>query len=158
AFLRRYIRVIGTITWIYDCEKAVAAQKPALTPKDVQKAIDDDPSLCEVPKIYIGGTADAPPGTVLWVVNVPRAPTKAEKAKMDKDELADWPTVPPMKLGDRVIVTGMFDFTSPRGESNTDGLLVYSSLVAATDMDATPAEPPKPLPPVAAMQPLPKKS
>src|SRR5690242_2408703 len=70
------ITVHGFITWAYDC--ATAVRKPDESDKDVQKRIDEDPTLCERPKFYIGDGKDTPPEKSLWIVDVPRPYNKLE--------------------------------------------------------------------------------
>jgi hypothetical protein len=128
-FLDTDVKVVGTITWIYDCPKAVATQGETLA--SVQKRIDKDPTLCERPKFHLGDTATTPDEMTLWVVDVPRPPNKAEKARLPKAEIAAWPAVPKLAVGDRVVVSGRFAVSSPHNESNSDGLLVYAAIEPA---------------------------
>ena len=141
------IQVKGYITWIYDCAKAIG--KPRQTPAQIRKLIDEDPTLCERPKFYLGSTKDTSPEHALWVVDVPRPPNKLEKERLPRDELAAWPAVPKLAVGDYVVVTGKFDVSSPHAERNSDGLLVYGSLE-----HAAPSAPPPP-PPSSAPRPRP---
>lgn len=140
------IRVKGYITWIYDCAKQIA--QPGQTPEQVQRSIDDDPTQCERPKLYLGATKDTAPDRSIWVVSVPRPPRKRELAVLPKDELAKWPAVPKLAVGDFVEITGTWDRQSPHGDRNSDGLLVYKSL-----QPARPAPPPKAPPPRSAPAP-----
>src|SRR5205823_13195326 len=64
------VTVKGVITWAYDCPTAV--RKEGESDKDLQKRLDEDPTLCERPKFYVGDTADTPPEKSLWVVDIPR--------------------------------------------------------------------------------------
>jgi hypothetical protein len=119
------ITVKGYITWIYDCAKHVA--RPGEKPAQVQRRIDDDQTICERPKFYLGATKDAPPERSIWVVSVPRPPTKMERQRLPKSELASWPAVPKFALGDHVAVTGTWTLRSPHGDHNSDGLLVFKA-------------------------------
>ena len=120
------IKVQGYITWIYDCVTDV--MRPGKTRAQVQKAIDDDPTLCQRPKLHLAATRDANDDVALWVVDVPRAPNKLELRMLGKDELSKWPTPPKLALGDYVVLTGKFDYTSPHSERNSDGLLVFRAI------------------------------
>lgn len=60
---------------------------------------------------------------------------------------ATWPAVPPYKVGDEVIVTGTWLTSSPHGENNTEGLLVYSTLKNITQGWEAPPPDPNALPP-----------
>jgi hypothetical protein len=142
------ITVHGFITWAYDCPTAV--RKPEETDKDVQKRIDEDPTLCERPKFYIGDAKDTPPEKSLWIVDVPRPYNKLEMERMKKNErtLPDRcepnekdpkkNICPPYALGDEVTVTGTFKTSSPHSERNSDGLLVYKKVKNVTQNWETP--------------------
>jgi hypothetical protein len=137
------ITVKGVITWAYDC--ATAVRQPGMSDKDVQKLIEDDPTKCERPKLYIGDTADTPVEKSLWVVDVPRPYNKLELARLPKDELRNPPpdkcdpkadakktACPPYKVGDEVEITGAWKLSSPHSERNSDGLLVYKKMKNVT--------------------------
>ena len=124
------ITVAGYVIWIYDCLSAV--QKPGTSRAKAQKVIDDDPTLCERKKLYLGDTKDTPLEKGLWVVDVPRPPNKLEKERLPKEDLAAWPKVPDLKVGAYVTVTGTFAMSSPHSERNSDGLLVWKSFQVAT--------------------------
>ncbi len=161
-FLDTDITVKGVITWAYDCPTAV--RKADETDKDLQKRLDDDPTLCERPKFYIGDTASTPPEKSLWVVDVPRpynkleverikkpertAPDRCEPGEKDPKKMI----CPPYKVGDEVVITGTFKQSSPHSERNSDGLLVYKSLKNATQNWETPplVAPPPGAPPAPA--------
>ncbi len=129
AVLDTEIKVRGYIIWVYSCTEDAA--RPGERPADVQKRIDADPTLCERPKLYLGATKDTRPERGLWVVDVPRAPNVAEKKNLPKAELAAWPKVPKIVLGDYVVVTGDWKLASPHSERNSDGLLVWKSIAPA---------------------------
>ena len=120
------IRVAGYITWIYDCATALAA--PKRTRAQIQRMIDDDPSVCERPKFYLGDARKMAPVDALWVVNVPRPPFKLEKERLPAEELAKWPAVPRLTVGAYAVVTGTLALESPHHERNSDGLLVYEAI------------------------------
>ncbi len=141
------ITVHGFITWAYDC--ATAVRKPDESDKDVQKRIDEDPTLCERPKFYIGDAKDTPPEKSLWIVDVPRPYNKLEMERMKKPErnLPDRcepgekdpkkNICPPYAVGDEVTVTGTFKTSSPHSERNSDGLLVYKKMTNITQNNWT---------------------
>ena len=132
------ISVHGFITWAYDCPTAV--RKPEETDKDVQKRIDEDPTLCERAKFYIGDDKTTPVEKSLWIVDVPRPYNKLEMERMKKPErnLPDRcepnekdpkkNICGPYAVGDEVVITGTFKTSSPHSERNSDGLLVYKKM------------------------------
>lgn len=142
------ITVHGFITWVYDCPAAV--RKANESDKDLQKRLDEDPTLCERPKFYIGDAKDTPAEKSLWVVDVPRPYHKLEMERMKKSERTapdrcepkedpKKTVCPPYSVGDEVIVTGTFKLSSPHSERNSDGLLVYKKLKNVTQNWETPA-------------------
>ena len=147
------IRVAGYITWIYDCAAALAA--PKRTRAQIRRMIDDDPTLCERPKFYLGDARKAAATDALWVVDVPRPPFKLEKERLPAQELASWPAVPRLAVGAYAVVTGTLALESPHHERNSDGLLVYEAIefprgpARATPVAAPEATLP-PVPPVLA--------
>lgn len=129
-YLKQDIMVSGIVVWKYDCATAVA--QPNETPEAVAKRIETDPTICRRPAFYLGDTADTPVEKALWVVEVPRAPSEAEKKNLPKEEIKAWPPVPVVNVGDQVVVTGSWLVGSPHGENNTDGLLVYKQMKNVT--------------------------
>jgi tetratricopeptide (TPR) repeat protein len=123
------IKVRGYVIWIYDCVAAI--RTPGESAAAAQKRIDDDMTLCERAKFYLGSEKTTPPEKGLWVVDVPRAPYKMERDRLPKEQLAAWPAVPKIKVGDYVTVTGHFALQSEHKERNSDGLLVFGSLAPA---------------------------
>lgn len=144
SLLGSTVKVGGYITWIYDCVTAVG--KPGVPRARVQKQIDEDPSLCERPKFYLGPARKTLDMDAIWVVDVPRRPFKIEKERLPREQLAAWPPVPRLAVGDYVVVTGTWTLRSPHNESNSDGLLVFEAL----DHVAPPAAAPRLVPPPAA--------
>jgi len=148
------ITVHGFITWAYDC--ATAVRKPDETDKDLKKRLDDDPTLCERPKFYIGDGKDTPAEKSLWIVDVPRPYNKLEEERMKKPErnLPDRcepnekdpkkNICPPYAVGDEVSITGTFKMSSPHSERNSDGLLVYKKMKNVTQNWETPDIAPPP--------------
>jgi hypothetical protein len=139
--LESEITVHGFITWAYDCPTAV--RKPNEADKDLQKRLDDDPTLCERAKFYIGDTKDTPAEKSLWVTDVPRPYNKLEMERIKKPErnFGTYPDrcepnekdpkkaiCPPYTVGDEVTITGPFKVSSPHSERNSDGLLVYKKM------------------------------
>lgn len=161
------LTVRGVVTWAYDC--TVAVRMPGESERAVKKRIEDDPTLCERPKFYLGDTADARPEKSVWVVDVPRVYNKLEKERIPKqdrnlpDRCETAAQCPPYKVGDRVVVTGAFKVSSPHSERNSDGLIVYGKLsnqtqkwgppVADASLPApiveSPSQPSPPVPPPA---------
>lgn len=149
-FLDQDIAVRGYVIWIYDC--ATELQRPGISRAQVQRKIDDDPTLCERKKLYLGDAKTTPPERALWVVDVPRPPNKLEKARLPKAELAAWPKVPVIAVGDYVEITGKFAVQSPHSETNSDGLLVFAGVTKVKPGPPTlvPASPPVTVPPLVA--------
>jgi lipoprotein NlpI len=131
AALGAEVKVRGYITWVYDCSAQLASVNPEATRAQILMSIDSDPSLCERPKFYLGDSKDTSQDASIWVVDVPRAPTKSERQRLPKDELKAWPAVPRIARGDYVTVTGMWALHTPHNESNLDGLLIFKSLAPA---------------------------
>jgi hypothetical protein len=125
-YLKEQIQIRGYVVWVYDC--ATAIRQPDEDDAAVAKRIETDPTLCRRPAFYMGDTPDTPVERAAWVVEVPREMTKLEKKNLAKEQIEAWPPVPVYKVGDEVVVTGQWLLASPRGESNTDGLLVYQGL------------------------------
>jgi tetratricopeptide (TPR) repeat protein len=132
ATLGAEIKVRGYITWVYDCSAQLASVNPEATRAQILMSIDSDPSLCERPKFYLGDSKDTSQEASIWVVDVPRAPTKSERQRLPKGELKAWPVVPRIASGDYVTVTGTWALHSPHSEHNLDGLLIFKSLAPAT--------------------------
>ncbi|HEY1556386.1 MAG TPA: hypothetical protein VGF94_16240 [Kofleriaceae bacterium] len=148
------ITVHGYITWAYDCLTAVrkADEKEA----DAKKRIEDDPTLCERAKFYIGDDKTTPPEKSLWVVDVPRPYNKLEIKNMEKKDRHPWvdnkcepnehdpklQICPPYAVGDEVQLTGSFKTSSPHSERNSDGLLVYKNMKNITQNWQSPEPPP----------------
>ena|ERR1700733_8279617 len=158
------LTVHGFITWAYDCP--TAQRKPDETDKDLQKRLDEDPTLCERPKFYIGDTKETPAEKSLWVVDVPRPYNKLEEERMKKPErnLPDrcepkenvkTNICPPYAVGDEVTITGSFKMSSPHSERNSDGLMVYKKMKNITQNWETPDLPPVPGAPGATGAPAP---
>ena len=155
------VTVHGFVTWVYDCKTAI--RKADEDEKALQARIDEDPTLCERPKFYIGDTAQTAPEKSLWVVDVPRPYNALEVKRIKKkdriepdrcepDEKDKMKSVcPPYKVGDEVIVSGKFATSSPHSERNSDGLLVYKQMKNTTEGYESP--PPVEAPPGASTEP-----
>jgi hypothetical protein len=148
------LTVHGFVTWVYDCKTSL--RKAGEDDKVLQARIDEDPTLCERPKFYIGDTAATPPEKSLWVVDVPRPYNALEVKRIKKkdriepdrcepDEKDKMKSVcPPIAVGDEVEVKGEFKTSSPHSERNSDGLMVYKSMKNTTQgyESPPPVEPP----------------
>ncbi len=155
------VTVKGVITFVYDCPTAI--RQPNESDADVQTRIDDDPTLCERPKFYIGDDAQTPVEKSLWVVDIPRPWNKLELQRLKKKDRDSDPEAavrcepnekdpkkqvcPPYKVGDSVTVTGKIALSSPHSERNTDGLIVYKSMKNDTQNWESPAVDPNAPPP-----------
>jgi hypothetical protein len=144
-YLKTEVAVTGVVVWAYDCVTAI--KQAGESDEAVKKRIETDPTVCRRPAFYLGDTESTPPERALWVVEVPRPATALEIKNLPKEEIAARPAVPPYKVGDKVTVTGTWSVSSPHGESNTDGLLVYSRMKNETQAWETPAADPSALPP-----------
>jgi tetratricopeptide (TPR) repeat protein len=138
------VKVKGYVTWIYDCAAALAAGKPKARRAAIQRSIDEDPTLCERHKLTIADARGAARDASLPVVEVPRPPNKMERQRLPKDELARWPAVPKVAVGDYVMITGQWTTRAPHGDADSDGLLVYGALERAPPPAAGTAAPAAP--------------
>lgn len=148
------ITVKGVITYVYDCPTAI--RQPGMSDKDVQDMIDENPTLCERAKFFIGDAADTPTEKSMWVVDVPRPFNVLELKRLDRkaqEEELKAPgstrcdakkkgTCPVYKVGDQVEVVGMWKTASPHSERNSDGLLVYKRMKNVTQAWESPAQDP----------------
>lgn len=130
------VKIKGYITSIYDCAAELAASRPRLSRAALLDAVDRDPRQCEQPRFSLADLKGAPPEASVTVVDVPRRPAKPERDGLSPAELARWPKVPTLAVGDCVIVTGTWAIRSPRGAYDGHGLLIYKAIQAAA-----PAEP-----------------
>ncbi|HEX8110949.1 MAG TPA: tetratricopeptide repeat protein [Kofleriaceae bacterium] len=122
------MRVKGYVTSIYDCVAELALSNPDLRRAALVEAIDRDPRHCDQPRFYLGEDKGAPVEASITVVDVPRRPSKPERDALSLAELGKWPKVPTLAVHDPVIVTGTWALRSPRGEYDSNGLLVYKAL------------------------------
>ncbi|HEX4422375.1 MAG TPA: hypothetical protein VH165_30890 [Kofleriaceae bacterium] len=136
SLLGSELKVEGYVTAIYDCIAALAVTNPKATRAQIVASVDKNPALCEPAKLYLGDRKDTARERSIWVVDVPRAPGKAERQRMSRAELAALPPVPRLAVGDYVAVTGTWNVQSPHHEHNGDGLLIYQALDRATPPDA----------------------
>ena len=139
------VRVKGYVTWIYDCPASLAMVNPEATHAQIMMSIDSDPTLCDTPKFYIGDSKDTSRDASVWIVEVPRAPTKSERQKLPKSELRSWPAAPSVSLGDYVAITGIWGSQSAH-EQNPDGLIIYKRVERTTPPAAASASPATPPP------------
>lgn len=133
------VQAKGYVTWVYDCAAALSAKSPKAKRAAIQRSIDEDPSLCELPKLALGETKTTPRGESITVVEVPRPPSKRERKRLPAAELAAWPAVPKVSVGDYVVVSGQWTTKAPRGDADSEGLLVYAGLSEAAPPAPTPA-------------------
>lgn len=127
--LDQRITVKGTVVWIYDCVADVAAREPDKSRDEVAKLVAKRPDLCKRPHFYLGDRKGAPVERSIQVVEVPRPIRPDERISMSEKEIAAWPAVPSIALGQVVTVEGRWALNSPKGYANPDGLLVYGRLV-----------------------------
>lgn len=147
ALLGTEIAVKGYVTSIYDCVAELALSNPKLSLVERREAVDRDPRLCDRPRFYLGEAAGAPLEASISVVDVPRRPAKPEREAMSPAELATWPKVPNLAVGEHVMVTGTWATRSPHGEEDGRGLLVYKAVArAAEDAASAPSAPAAPAP------------
>lgn len=136
-YLNSEVVLHGYVVWAYDC--ATAIRKTGETDEAVAARIEEDPMQCRRPAFYLGDDKATPAERATWVVEISRPPTAAEKKNLPKDVIKNWPPVPVYALGDEVLVTGTWSTSSPKGESNTAGLLIYKSMKNVTQNVDTPA-------------------
>ncbi len=141
AYLRRMKELVGVglllLAFAGGCAERDAAASEAFQQKtdaDVRQYIQEEPDrYCRSPLFHVADDTTLSMERTIKVVNVP---TNVEKKLLPKEELANtdlWRPVPPLALGDEVVVTGTWTQRSPStGESHSMGLLVYGSLVNVT--------------------------
>jgi len=148
------ITVKGVVTWVYDCKTAL--RQPGMTDDDVEKIMFEDQTKCERVKFYVGDAAETPAEKSMWIVDVPRPFTKRElknlKPKAQEDELKNPSSLrcdgkkkdncPVYEVGDQVEITGSWKLSSPHGDRNSDGLLVYKKMKNVTKNWTSPEPPP----------------
>lgn len=132
AMFGEHVQVDGYVTWIYDCvaERKAATGKSAA---EVERSIEQDPTQCRRPVFHLSSTPDAHDEWGFDVVEVPRRPNRLERKRLSAAELAEWPAVPTLAVGDHVLVVGTWSDHSPHGERNSDGMLIYDGLVPVED-------------------------
>jgi len=131
AVLDSEIKVKGYVTSIYDCAAELASANPKATRAQIASAIEQDASLCERPMVFLGDARTTSRDASIWVVDLPRPPTQAERQRLPKQQLQAWPAAPKLAVGDYVVVTGTWATQSPYAEHNSDGLLVYKAIEPA---------------------------
>lgn len=127
--LDQRITVKGTVVWIYDCEADVAAREPDRSRDEVRKLVAKKPELCKRPHFYLGDRKGTPVERAIMVAEVPRPIRADERISLTKDQIAAWPAVPQIAVGQVVAVEGTWALNSPKGYANPDGLLVYGRVV-----------------------------
>jgi tetratricopeptide (TPR) repeat protein len=111
------IRVMGYVTWIYDCVNEIWRIDPAAKRAQIRQAIENDPTLCSQPKFTLGDSPGSARDASIWI--------------------ADMPTQLRLATGDHVVVTGTWTTRSQHAEHDTEGLLVFRSIERAAE-PATP--------------------
>jgi hypothetical protein len=124
--LKTEVQVKGFVTWIYDC--VAELQGPGDTVEQVRKRIEENPEQCNKPHFYLGDAPDTSTERSVWIMEVPRKLRSDEMRLLSRQERANLPKVPNIKVGDEVIVSGLWDTQSPSGDTNSQGLLVYKDL------------------------------
>jgi tetratricopeptide (TPR) repeat protein len=143
------IKIAGYVTWVSDCPAQLATANPTATRAQILAAIDNDPTVCPPPKFYLGDAKTTPQDASLWVVDLPRPPSKKEREQLAKDK-KPLPVLPKVAVGDFVVAAGSWATKSSRGELNTNGLLLFRSVeraappAAAAPATAAPAAPAEP--------------
>jgi hypothetical protein len=130
-YLTQEIRIKGTVLWIYDCAEAM--RRPGMSAREVKKVLAAHPERCTRPHFTLGEASAPSPERGIQVVEQPRPVRKDERRALDVEMVAEmdalFAAMPAFKVGDEVMVTGVWSLTSPRGFQNTDGLLSYGSMV-----------------------------
>jgi hypothetical protein len=146
--LGQSVQIKGYVLWVYDCPTAIRTADQSN--EEVAKAIEEDPTLCSRPNFRIGQTTNQPKDKGVWVVENPRPPRPDEIKNGDKDMVkemhAAFDAVPKFEVGQEVVATGRWELTSPRGFSDSDGLLVFESLenkATGEKQEAPPEKPPE---------------
>lgn len=127
--LDQRIKVKGTVVWIYDCVADLAAQQPDKSRDEIAKLAKRRPDLCKRPHFDLADRKTTPRERAIQVVEVPRPLRPDERISLPKDQVAAWPEVPSLAVGQEVTVEGTWALSSPKGWANPDGLLVWGRLV-----------------------------
>lgn len=129
-FIDTEVQVQGYVVWIYDC--ATAVRTAEMSDKEVSKLLAEHPEKCTRPHFILGEKPDTAPDRGLWVVEYPRKLRKDElksfSDEMIKEEKTKLAALPTFAIGDQVTVGGQWMTRSPKGFTNTRGLLVYGSM------------------------------
>jgi len=129
VLLDQRITVKGTVVWIYDCVADLAEREPDKSRDEIRKRIAKRPELCKRPHLYLGDSKGAPVARSIQVVELPRPIRPDERISLTDAEVAAWPKVPSISVGQVVTVEGTWALHSPKGYANPDGLLVYGRLI-----------------------------
>lgn len=127
--LDQKITVKGTVVWIYDCVEDVAAQQPDKSRDEVGKLVAKRPDLCKRPHFLLGDRKATPVERAVMVAEVPRPIRSDERISLPKDQVAAWPAVPSLAVGQEIVVEGTWALNSPKGFANKNGLLVWGRQV-----------------------------
>ncbi len=138
-YFNKDVTVKGHVTWIYDCFTTLRNndEYKDRTDEQIRKYIGEEPDrYCRKPLFRLGATPTDPDDQTIKIVSVPRYPTATEKKLLPKEELANkeiWRPVPPLAVGDEVVITGTWVQRAPTGgESDMMGLLVYGTMQNVT--------------------------
>ncbi len=145
SFLKTEIRVKGKIVWVYDCGEAI--RTPGMTEDELDTMLHDHPEKCNPPHFIVGETAQSPVERGVQIVEYPRPLREDELRNLPPEDIAlkeaALDALPAFKVGDEVVVTGMWDMKSPKGFQNSEGLLTYGSMENLTQPAAVEPEPTK---------------
>ncbi len=144
TFLDTEVRIEGVVLWIYDCGKAIKTLE--MTDKEVEEILEKHPERCVRPHFLIGESATSKVERGVEIVEYPRAMRKDEEGMFGEEEEAKriqaFADLPEFKEGDTVVVTGTWKLLTQGGFQNSEGLLLYGSMVNMT-LPAAPEEAPK---------------
>lgn len=136
-WLGHELLVKGFVTGIYDCVADLSAKKPGTSRGVLVEMIENDPTVCQLPRFYLGQAPSIPRSLSISVVEVPRPPRRIEKKNMTLADEMRWPEVPKLAEHDYLGVTGLWALESPHGERDSNGLLIYRHVqpeVASADV------------------------
>ena len=134
AYLGKEVRITGTVLWIYDCSQAI--RTPEMSDRDIKALLETQPERCTRPHFTLGEARASPIDGGVQVVEYPRHLRKDEKMAFSDEIVTEIENavaaMPAFKVGDAVMVTGTWSLSSPRGFHNSEGLLIYASMVNLT--------------------------
>lgn len=104
SYAGKPVTVRGYVTFVYDCVEANL--EPFKTRAQIATAVAADPTKCERAKLFLGDTKTTPRERSLRVADLPAG---------------TW------KVGEYLEVVGTFAYTSPGGDKDRSGLVVFAS-------------------------------